>query len=142
MTVIWYSQPVRHAMARGMLLRNPEATAKELDQFLNYPETPSITILIADWISGFRGDSEEAFERFKNDTYLEKKNGEKIAVEEVVLPKRRGHPLLLRFPKESGGKSLLRLDDQEVSLVTRVGPLRIKAKFKLAELVVRDKLAL
>jgi hypothetical protein len=48
----------------------------------------------------------------------------------------------LRFAREADGKPVLTLADQEVTLVIRVGEDTYRIKFKLAEMLIQDKLEL
>ncbi len=140
--VTWYSRPVRLAMARSLTLRNPDPPKQALDSFLNYPDAPYYNIMVIGWVGGFRRDDEEAVERLKKDTFLVKKNKEKIFLADLILPSDRGKHLVLLFPKESGGKPTLTLEDKEVMLQTKVGDNSIRVKFKLADMVINGEPAL
>ncbi len=139
--VTWYSKPVRQAMARSITLRNPEAPREELDKLLNYPETPFFDILVIGW-TGARGDEEKEIRKLREETCLEKKNKEKISLADMILPKGRGQPLVLLFPKEIDGKPTVTLEDKEVTLRTRVAQNTVRAKFKLAEMLINGEPAL
>ncbi len=139
--VTWYSKPVRQAMARSITLRNPEAPKEQLDKLLNYPETQYFDILVIGWM-GVREDQEKEIQKLREETCLEKKNKEKIRLADMILPKGRGQPLVLLFPKEIEGKPTLTLEDKEVTLRTRVAQNTVRAKFKLAEMVVNGEPAL
>ncbi len=140
--VTWYSRPVRLAMARSLTLRNPDPPKQALDSFLNYPDAPYYNIMVIGWVGGFQRDDEAALERLKKDTFLVKKNKERISLADLILPSGRGKHLVLLFPKESGGKPTLTLEDKEVMLQTKVGDNSIRVKFKLADMVVNGEPAL
>jgi hypothetical protein len=57
----------------------------------------------------------------------------------MVLPQRREDPLYLRFQREIDGKPVLTAEDQEVTLVLRVGEDTYRLKFKLAEMLIQNK---
>jgi len=140
--VTWYSRPVREAMARSITLRNPEPQNEELDGFLKYPDAPYFNILVIGWMGESRGNREEIIERLRKETYLEKKNKQRISLADLILPARRGQPLVLLFPKETEGKPTLTLEDKEVTLRTIVGQNSIRAGFKLADMAIQGELAL
>jgi hypothetical protein len=58
----------------------------------------------------------------------------------IVLPKRQGDELILHFPRETDGKPTITLEDQEITLVLRVGEKNYKFKYQLAKMVVAGKL--
>lgn len=140
--VTWYSRPVREAMARSITLRNPEPQNEELDKFLKYPDTPYFSIMVIGWMGESRGNREEAIEKLRKETFLEKKNKQRISVANLILPARRGQPLVLLFPKETDGKPTLTLEDKQVTLRTTLGQITIRAGFKLADMAIQGELAL
>jgi hypothetical protein len=140
--VTWYSKIVREAMARSIILRNPEPSKEALDSLLNYRDTSYFNILVIGWSGGFRVAREEAIQKLKKETFLVKKTKEKIPVADLMLPDGRGKPLVLLFPKEANGKPTLTLEDKEVTLQTKVGENTIRAIFKLAEMTVNGEPAL
>ena len=73
---------------------------------------------------------------------LLKKNKEKILLADAVFPQKREDPLYLRFAREADGKPVLTPADQEVTLVIRVGEDTYRIKFKLADMLIHDKLEL
>ncbi len=137
----WYSKPVRQAMARSLTLRHPEAPKEQLDKLLNYPDTPYFDVLVIGW-TGSRGDQETEIRKLREETCLEKKNKEKIGVADMILPQGRGQPLVLLFPKQIDGRPTVTLEDKEVTLRTRVGQNAIRARFRLADMVVNGEPAL
>ncbi|MSO22096.1 MAG: hypothetical protein EXQ58_02340 [Acidobacteria bacterium] len=66
-----------------------------------------------------------------------------IELKEYVSPvNRRDGMALFLFSRRMGDAPLLDLDGGDVQFVTEIGPLRIKASFKLARMVVAGKLDL
>ena len=137
----WYSRPIRQAMARSIMLRNPEAPKEQLEKLLDYPDSPYFDILVIGW-RGFRGDEEKELAKLREETCLEKKNKEKVGLADLILPKGRGQPLVLLFPKEIDGKPTVTLEDREVTLRTRVSQETVRVRFKLAEMVIDGQPAL
>jgi hypothetical protein len=129
-------------MARSVTLRDPNAPAEELDRFLNYPDSPYFNILVIGWTAGPGESGEQAIQKLRDETFMEKKNKEKIRVADVIPPKTRVQPLVLLFPKIVDGKPAVTLEDKEVTLRTRSGQTTVRAKFKLAEMVIKAEPAL
>ena len=73
---------------------------------------------------------------------LLKKNKEKIALADTVMPQKGETALYLRFAREGNGRPVLMPADQEVTLVIRVGEDIYRIKFKLAEMIVHGLLEL
>jgi hypothetical protein len=143
LVVSWYSRPVREAFARRVQLRNPEAPKDQLDGLLNYNDPAHFAIVITGLPARMPGSAPaELVQRLKEDTYLLKKDKQKIPLAEVVPPSGPGQPLVLRFLSEADGKPALTLDDKEVELVSRLMGDSVRAKFKLADMVVNGKLEL
>ncbi len=140
--VTWYSLPIRQAMARSLALRYTEPPREALEKLLNYPEAPYFNILVIGGTGGARGDREEVTQKLRKETFLEKKDKARIALADLVLPSGPGQPLVLLFPKECNGKPSLTLEDKEVTLHTVVGQRGIRARFRLADMVVDGKPAL
>lgn len=139
--ITWYTQPVRQAMARRVQLRTGEATPEQLDRILKYRNPASLEFLVFGGSPRMLGNaSPEAIQKMKDETFLLKKNKEKVALGEAALPSGPGQPLLLRFPRESGGKPVVTVEDKEIELVTRFGGSTIRTKFKLADMVVDGRL--
>lgn len=140
--ITWYSRPVREAMARRIQLRNPETTSEQLGRILNH-ESPTFDLLVLGWSArASREGSAVALQRMKEETFLLKKNKEKIALANLIPPSGANQPLVFRFPRETEGKPALTLEDKEVELVTKFGGSTIRTRFKLAEMVVGGKLEL
>jgi hypothetical protein len=146
----WNARPIREAMARDAMLRRPDIAKAQLDTILNYkPE--SLELLVtglslgrrrgaaeADTAKGGAADPEMA--KFKEDTFLQKKNQEKIPLLAVITSQGMGLPITLKFARETDGKPTLTPDDKEVMLQIRIGDKKYKYTFKLADMMVGDKL--
>jgi hypothetical protein len=143
LVISWYSRPVREALARRIQLRKPEGAQEQVDNLLKYDDPQHFAILITGIPMRMPGDvPAEMVQRLKEDTFLQKKNKEKIPVAEVVEPKSPGQPLVLKFLNEADGKPVLTLEDKEVEFYSRLAGDPVRAKFKLADMVVNGKLEL
>ena len=138
--IAWYSGPVRQALARRQQLRNAEATQEQLDKILKYSDPSSIDFLVLGRALG--ASNPDALQKLKDETFLVKKNKEKIPLQTVQLPSGPGQPLILRFPRLIEGKAAVTLEDKEIELVTKMGTGTIRTRFKLAEMVVSGQLEL
>jgi hypothetical protein len=85
-----------------------------------------------------RMDPNRAKEGLKKAAKLTPKGKDPIAAEEVdIRASQDGKPMLtFFFPKTAP----IELEDKEVEFVTKMGPMEMKQKFKLADMVVGDKL--
>lgn len=86
-----------------------------------------------------RGNPEQWMAGLKENTWLAWKEHEKLHPSSVVLPPggQRG-VLIFHFPKDHP----IELEDKEVEFCMRRGPMEVKKKFKLKDMVYEGKLAL
>jgi hypothetical protein len=141
LVIAWYSRPLRQAFARRAQLRNPETTREELDKILNYKNTGSIDILVMSSAPrGMGPTNPDVLQRVKDETFLLKKNKEKVPLQALMPPSGPGQPLVLRFPRQVEGHDVVTLEDKEIELVTRVGNNTIRTRFKLADMVINGQL--
>jgi hypothetical protein len=140
--ITWYSRPIREARARQIQLRNPETTSEQLGRILNH-DSSTFDLLVQGWSArASREGSDVALQRMKEETFLVKKNKEKIALANLIPPSGPNQHLVFRFPRETEGKPALTLEDKEVELVTKLGGSTIRTRFKLADMVIGGKLEL
>ncbi|MBN9657696.1 MAG: hypothetical protein J0H49_05925 [Acidobacteria bacterium] len=84
-------------------------------------------------------DPEQMKTRLKAQTQLNRKGHDPLHPEDVLMPNRDGPRVIyFLFPKQDP----ISLDDKEVEFVTNVGPMMVKRKFKLSEMVMGGKLEL
>lgn len=139
--VNWYARPIREAVVRQMMLLRPDTPKERLDAILNH--RPQFHELLVTGLSlGRAREGSGEFARFKEKTYLEKKNKEKLPLVNVIVPRGRDQATTLQFPKEIEGKPTVTPEDKEVTLVILIGEKTCKFKFKLAEMTIGDRLEL
>ena len=150
MIINWFARPIREATARYQMLENPKVTKAQLDAILN--RNPQfIEVMVTDLPlgragRGARGGSssasgaEEEITKFKENTFLQTKAGQKIPIANMIMPRGRGEALTLQFAREVDGKPTLTAEDQEVTLSIRIGEKIYKFKFKLSDMMVGGKL--
>ena len=141
LVVTWFAQPIREAMARRLMLTDPVASKDRVEKLL-HPNDQFLVFLVTGWTLGWQSDRNAAIEKFKKETMLLKKNKERIPLADMILPQRKDDPLYLRFEREIDGKPVLAAADQEVTLVLRVGEDTYKLRFKLADMLIQNKLEL
>jgi hypothetical protein len=141
LVVTWFARPIREAMARRLMLRDPAVSKDRIDKLLR-PNDQFLVFLVTGWRFGWQPDHAAAIEMLKKETILLKKSKEKIPLADLVLPQKRDDPLYLRFERELDGKPVLAAADQEVTLVLRVGEDTYRLRFKLADMLIKDKLEL
>ena len=147
----WYARPIREAIVRQMMLLAPNTTKEQLDAILNFKSEFHDLIVTGfapgSAARGSRGgaaNAENAMAKFKQETYLQKKNGQKIPLANLVPPppKSRNAAYHLQFAKEIDGKPTLTPEDKEVTLSIRINDSPYKFKFKFADMMINDKLEL
>ena len=141
LVVTWVARPIREAMARRLMLTESGVSKERIEKLLN-PNAQFLALLVNGWTFGRQADRNATIASFKQETMLLKKNKEKILLADTVFPQKRDEPLYLRFAREAGGKPVLTLADQEVTLVIRVGEDTYRIKFKLEDMLIDDKLEL
>jgi len=141
LVITWFARPIREAMARRLMLTDPGVSKERIEKLL-HPNAQFLALLVTGWTLGRQADRDAAIASFKKETVLVKKNKEKILLADTVFPQKRDDPLYLRFVREADGKPVLTPADQEVTLVIRVGEDTYRIKFKLADMLIDDKLEL
>jgi hypothetical protein len=148
----WYARPIREAVARNMMLMAPNTTKEQIDGILNH-KSQLYEFMLTNHIPGGgsgrggrggSGAADEAMTKFKEDTYLLKKNNLKIPLANIVNPppRSRNAAYFLQFAKEIDGQPTLTPEDKEVTLVIRINDNVYKYKFKFADMMINDKLEL
>ena len=80
-------------------------------------------------------------ERLKDSTRLERKGKDPIAPDAVEMGQAANGSsiMIFLFPK---GSQPIEVGDKEVTFVTQAGPMGVKAKFALKDMMVKGKLEL
>jgi len=138
----WYSRPIREAVVRNLQLVDPKVNSEQLSGILN-SKPKFIQFMLTNYSPGGRsrggaGSGDEAMERFRKDTYLQKKSG-KIPLANF-LPATRTSAAFLQFPLEVDGVPTVSPEDKDVTLVIRINEGVYKFKFEMAKMMVKEKL--
>ena len=143
----WYARPIREAVVRQMTLVAPNTTKETIDGILNH-KSEFYEVMLTGFAPGggggrgrqaASGDAAAAMTKFKEDTYLQKKDGTKIPLANLVMPRARNAASFLQFAREIDGKPTLAPEDKEFTLVIRINDNVYKYKFKIADMMVNDK---
>ena len=136
--VRWMSAlPVKQAMVRAQY-GEESGTAEEAQKLLDRTETHYIV-----GVTGFPARMAQMGQRdpeqFKQGSFLKRKKKENIFPEDFqVRAGEQEAEVILLFPRTDA----ITLDDKDVELQMSMGPMTIKRKFKLKDMVYNDKLEL
>ena len=144
----WFARPIREATARYQMLQNPKVSKAQLDGILS--RNPKlIELMVTDLPLGRGGrgargggasGADEEIAKFKENTFLQTKAGQRIPIANMIMPRGRGEALTLQFAQEVDGKPTVTAEDQEITLAIRIGEKIYKFKFKLSDMMVGGKL--
>ena len=137
-TVRWASAlPVKQAIVRSRYRGDFQESEKD-KQLLNLKDEQYV-VLLTGLPSRMAGTLQRNTDRIKQMTVLHLKKKDPIAAASVeVLPRDQFVEIFLFFPRAEA----IALEDKDVELQTQVGPFKIKRKFKLKNMVFKDKLEL
>ncbi|MEP7367630.1 MAG: hypothetical protein ABI972_30595 [Acidobacteriota bacterium] len=150
-TVRWMSSlPLKQAIVRSRMGKEAD-TSPQAKEFLERQESHYAVALIGPPRGGGAGGGAGAVpggaqqdrmqrmtEHLKETTGLLRKGKEPIRPETVQTPQPGQNSYLFLFPRADA----ITLDDKEVEFATRMGPLEVKRKFKLKDMVYNGQLAL
>jgi len=138
--ITWNSRVAREAIVRKTMLEVPDTPKEQIDQVLSYSPKHIEIFVNGQEMGGGRGaSSTEAMAEFKERTFLQKKNKEKLPLLDIVV-QGRGGSLTLLFAREVDGKPTIVPEDKEVTLMIRIGESNYKFNFKLQDMMVNGKL--
>jgi hypothetical protein len=137
-TVRWASAlPVKQAIIRSRYKGDFQESEKD-KQLLNMKDEQYV-VLLSGLPSRMARALQRNTDRIKQMTVLHRKKKDPIAAASVeVLPRDQFVEIFLFFPRTAA----IALEDKNVELRTEVGPFKIKRKFKLKNMVFKDKLEL
>ncbi len=146
LTIRWYSaRPIKEAFVRTYAGEDVDGFG-QATHMLEQEETHYVIGILGfpSWMfKAQTGRLPEIAETLKTQSFLKVKRKEPIAVQEVRIQTGEGiAEIFLRFPRKSADGPLIELKDGKVELVTQVGQLEVKRKFKLKKMVYKGKLEL
>ena len=137
LTVQWSSAlPLKQALMRGRF-GNEAHTAAEAKQFLERRETHYVVAVAG--FSGRMARMSQNTDRLKETTSLKRKNKDPIRPEIVETHKREESvTLFVSFPRTDP----IALEDKNVEFEMKLGPMTLKRKFKLKDMIFDGRLEL
>jgi len=143
------ARPIRQAIARQVSMKNPQLT-EQLKAFADQKSEQYIVIAV-DYNSADRRLSGQALQLFnsantavlKNSTYLERKDGKRIFLDQYMAPINDGMGAKYVFPRMLDGKPFLDKDSGYVRFYSEFSGspgLKLNMRFKVAEMIYEENL--
>lgn len=143
------AKPIRQAIARQVILKNPQA-AEQLKAFADQ-KSEKYVVLAVDFNSADRRLSGPAMQLFnsanigllKNNTYLERKDGKRVFIEQYLAPIDDGMGAKFIFPRAFEGKPFIDKDSGYVRFYAEfpgTPGLKLNMRFKVADMIYEDNL--
>ncbi|MFN2596436.1 MAG: hypothetical protein ABR563_04525 [Pyrinomonadaceae bacterium] len=149
---LFSARPIPEALVRSILLsmkQTPDAaTLERLKSFAEQPASDSIIVTVSFEASDGRmaGAAMQAFNSavtdvLKHDTYLERKDGQHLYLEEYVPPGKDGFGARFIFPRRVGETPFLSPDGGELRFHSQLNKTtELNMRFKLAKMIYNDAL--
>jgi hypothetical protein len=145
---LFSAKPIREAFARQVMLSNPNLKAAQLQNFVTGDYSESIVVAVAfdgpdRKVIGPIGQvfSSATTSTIKNKTYLERKDGKRVELDEYAAPTNDGTGAKFVFPRLVDGKPFVGQGDEFIRFVTDMGGgVKMNWRFKLSDMVYQDKL--
>lgn len=143
------AKPIRQAIARQIILKNPQMTEK-LMAFADQKSEQYIVVAV-DYNSADRRFSGPAMQQFnsanigilKNATYLERKDGKRIFLEQYLAPINDGMGAKFVFPRMLDGKAFVDKDSGYIRFYSEFPGstgIKLNMRFKVADMLYEDNL--
>lgn len=143
------AKPIRQAIARQIILKNPQM-AEQLKAFADQKSEQYIVIAV-DYNSADRRLSGPAMQIFnsanigliKNNTYLERKDGKRVFIDQYLIPINDGMGAKFVFPRVFEGKPFVDKDSGYVRFYAEfpgTPGLKLNMRFKVADMIYEDNL--
>jgi len=140
--VRWYSSlKVRQALGRLGQLRGALSEA-DVKRFLEQPMEDYVIAISTPVVDPF---AKVTYDTLKAKTFLlsKKDKTKKIGLKGYASPKERSDNFAaFFFPRSLNGQPAVDPTDNEITFVTEIGSTKIRAVFKLARMMIADKLDL
>jgi hypothetical protein len=143
------AKPIRQAIARQVSMKNPQLT-EQLKAFADQKSEQYIVVAV-DFNSADRRFSGQAMQLFnsantgvlKNNTYLERKDGKRIFLDQYMAPINDGMGAKYVFPRILDGKPFLDKDSGYVRFYSEFSGspgLKLNMRYKVADMIYEDNL--
>ncbi|NOT58738.1 MAG: hypothetical protein HOP19_00780 [Acidobacteria bacterium] len=143
------AKPIRQAYARRVLLKNPEMAA-QLKAFAEQQSDKYIVVAV-EYDGADRRFTGPAFQAFgstntaalKNATYLERKDGKRVFLEQYLAPGKDGMGAKFVFPRKLEGEDgpFIKEDSGYLRFYAEVGKdIKLNMRFKVQEMIYEGAL--
>jgi hypothetical protein len=144
------ARPIRQALARAFALRQKldEQTREALNNFAELKSENSIIVTVT-WEATDQRFGNKVMQAFnsaitstlKNKSYLERKDGQRLFLEEYVTPGKDGFGARFIFPKTVDGKPFIDENNGTVRFFAEYAEgMKINATFKTSEMIYKGQL--
>jgi hypothetical protein len=147
------ARPIRQALVRILMLNSPgsEKDAAFVERVRNFAELQSnekiiVTVTFESKDARFGNVAMQAFNSavtatLKNDTYLQRRDGRKLFLEEYVPPGRDGFGARFIFPRAAGEVPFISQDAGQVRFYSKLaGNIEISMRFDTAKMLYNGAL--
>jgi hypothetical protein len=144
------AKPVRQAFIRMIELRRPEMPTEkvaELRTFVDrdFGEYVVVTVKVDGTDQKRLGPANQEIatadaEALKTTSYLERKDGKRVALMEYRAPAQDGMGAKFVFPRTLDGKPFLDANSGELRVFIQVGKTKLNRRFKVADMMYEGKL--
>jgi hypothetical protein len=142
------AKPVREALARRVLLANPNLKASQLENFINgdYSETIVVAVTFDSTDRRYLGEIEKAFnsataELLQGKVYIELKDGKHVLVQEYAPPSKDGTGAKFVFPRSVDGNPFVTDPKDVLHFVANLGNgVSMDWRFKLSDMTYEGRL--
>jgi hypothetical protein len=143
------AKPIRQAIARSVILKNPQMT-EQLKAFAEQQSDKYIVVAV-DYKSSDRRLTGQAMQLFnsanigllKNGTYLERKDGKRIFLDQYMAPINDGMGAKFVFPRMLDEKPFVDKDSGYLRFYSEfpgATPIKLNMRFKIADMIYEEKL--
>jgi hypothetical protein len=144
------AKPVRAAFIRLIELQHPETPAEKVAErrtFIDrdFGEYVVVTVVLdgtnkAGRMSAMQEIAAANAELLKTTTYLERKDGKRVALMEYRPPVQDGMGAKFIFPRNLDGQPFLDANSGELRVNIQIGKIKVNRRFKVAEMMYEGKL--
>ncbi|HKP72014.1 MAG TPA: hypothetical protein VJT82_03685 [Pyrinomonadaceae bacterium] len=145
------ARPIRQALARSIELSNPNADDQLRERLRAFTELNSnewiiVTATFESNDGRYSGIAMQAFNgattaTLKNNTYLERRDGKRVFIDEYGIPGKEGFGARFVFPRMLDGQPFITPDSGDVRFYSEIGRgIKLNMKFKVDKMMYDGKL--
>lgn len=145
------AKPVRQAFARVVELTQDKPNAQLSEQLRGFVERSfdqfiAVAVTYESSDQRYSGNALQAFNsantsQLKNNTYLERKDGKRVFLQQYIAPAKDGIGAKFIFPRIVDDQPFLKADSGEVRFVSEVGKnIKLNMRFKVSDMMYNGQL--